>query len=369
VIHWRIWKLLKYLLAFGLLAYVVYANWDPPSGSGLKDVWQAHVVDRRPIDGSSFVAAFILYWISLLATLYRWHVLVRAQDLPVTLSATLRIGLLGFFFNTFLPGSVGGDLVKAAAVAREQSRRTAAVATVIMDRVIGLWSLIFFVALIGGTCWLFGLFDGATANPSTVIVTAAAVAVAISLSGWMLMGLAPKSVAERFVNKLARIPKIGGMAAEFWRVIWMYRSRPGSVAAAIGLSWISNVGFVLAFYFCGLTLWNGLPSNPLPSLAQQFLIVPLGFMIGAIPLFPGGAGISEAGFGGIYALFGSAAYNGVLASLVNRLLSWIIGVLGYVACQCVRIEQALPIRTEPAGELQPINQETPMAVKDGLVPE
>jgi hypothetical protein len=163
-----VWKLLKYLLAFGLLGYVVYANWAPPSGSGLKDVWQAHVVDRQPIDGGSFSAALVLYGISLLATLYRWHVLVRAQDLPITLLGTVRIGLLGFFFNTFLPGSVGGDLVKAAAVAREQSRRTAAVATVIMDRVIGLWSLIFFVAFMGGTCWLFGLLDGTTAIASSL---------------------------------------------------------------------------------------------------------------------------------------------------------------------------------------------------------
>ena len=41
-------------------------------------------------------------------------------------------------------------------VAREQSRRTVAVATVIMDRVIALWGLFWFVALLGGAFWLTG---------------------------------------------------------------------------------------------------------------------------------------------------------------------------------------------------------------------
>ena len=363
MIRWRVWRFLKYLLAFGLLSYVVYTNWDPPSGSGLKEVWRAHVIDGQPINGGAFVTAFVLFGISLLVTLCRWHILIRAQDLPTTLSISFRIGLLGFFFNTFLPGSIGGDLVKAAAVAQEQSRRTAAVATVIMDRVIGLWSLISFTALMGGICWLSGLLDGVTANPSVVIITSAAGIVGVSFVGWALMGLVPASGTDRLVYKLADIPKIGGTAAEFWRVIWMYRNRQGSIAVAIGLSWISNVGFVLAFYCCGLTLWNEQPNNPLPTLAQSFLIVPLGTMIGAIPLFPGGAGISEAGFGGIYALFGSAASNGILASLVNRLVSWIIGVLGYLVFQFIGLDPTKsPMLAKPFAGSEPIDQETAVMV-------
>src|SRR5437879_643636 len=125
------WPLLKYLLAFGLLGYVLYANWEPASGRGLGDVWQKHVVGGEPINGGVLLIALALYATSLLITLYRWHLLMRAQGLPTPWWTTLRIGLVGYFFNTFLPGSVGGDIVKAAAVARVQSRRAAAVATVL----------------------------------------------------------------------------------------------------------------------------------------------------------------------------------------------------------------------------------------------
>src|SRR4029077_18678965 len=129
---------------------------------------------------------------SLTITLLRWYVLVRAQDLPFTVPAALRIGLIGFFFNTFLPGSVGGDIIKAAALAREQSRRTVAVATVIMDRVIALWGLIWFVAVLGGVFWMCGWLDGTAAGPAQKIVLTAAAIVAVSVLVWLLLGLLPQ---------------------------------------------------------------------------------------------------------------------------------------------------------------------------------
>ena len=57
-----------------------------------------------------------------------------------------RLGFLGYLFNFVSLGSVGGDLFKAVFIAREQhGKRAEAVATVVIDRVIGLYVL-FFVA-------------------------------------------------------------------------------------------------------------------------------------------------------------------------------------------------------------------------------
>jgi len=346
-----LWNAFKYLLAFGLLGYVVYANWDPPGGRGLKDVWQKHAIEGQPIHGGFLLMAFLLFTGSVLLTMVRWYVLVRAQDLPFTLGGAMRVGLIGFFYNSVLPGSVGGDIIKAAVLAREQSRRTVAVATVIMDRVIALWGLVWFVALLGGVFWSLGMLDGDDDNvqPALVIVASAAIVVGVSVVVWLLLGLLPQWRAERFAGRLSRIPRVGGAAAEFWRAVWMYRCRQKSVALALGLSWVSHVGFVLTFYCCARTLWDGLASNPLPSLAQHFLIVPIGMVIGAIPLFPGGAGIGEAGFGGLYALFGSAPANGILGSLVQRVLTWGSGLIGYGVCLNMRTSKP-PAVPAPAGE-------------------
>jgi uncharacterized protein (TIRG00374 family) len=322
----------KYGLAFGLLGWVVHSNWAPPSGKGLGYVWQRHAVEGQPVHLGFLVAGFVIYAVAAILTILRWYLLVRAQGLPFRVADALRLGLIGLFYNTFLPGSVGGDAVKAYALTREQSRRTVAVATVVMDRVLALWGLFWFVAVLGGFFWLAGMLEGPAAETSKRVVTAALAVVGASTVAWLLLGLLPAHRAERFAGRLERLPKVGGSAAEFWRAVWMYRCRQLSVAVAMLIAWLGFVGFVVAFYCCARALWDGDPAQPLPSLTQHFLIVPIGLVIMAVPLLPGGAGIGELGFGLLYKWFGFAEANGVLGTLVQRVLGWVVGLAGYGVC-------------------------------------
>src|SRR5262249_9258247 len=153
---------------------------------------QRHVVEGHEVRWAYFLAAFVIYLVALLITLFRWYVLVRAQELPITLLGALRYGFIGVFFNTFLPGSVGGDIIKAAALARAQDRRTVAVATVIMDRVIALWGLVWFVAALGTVFWAAGLLEGNSKAASETIVAVAVGIVLASTAVWLLLGFLPE---------------------------------------------------------------------------------------------------------------------------------------------------------------------------------
>ena len=83
-----------------------------------------------------------------IVTFFRWYLLVWALDIPFRVQDALRLGFIGYLFNYVAPGAVGGDLIKASMIAREQtSRRLAAVGTVFLDRVIGLMSLLFLGAI------------------------------------------------------------------------------------------------------------------------------------------------------------------------------------------------------------------------------
>ncbi len=321
------WTTFKYLLALSVLFFVMYVNWEPADGrGGLKEVW------RRPIDGSFLLLAFVLQTSSMTAMLLRWYVLVRAQGLPFTIFAALRIGTLGFVCSAFLPGSVGGDLVRATAIAREHSRRTIAVATVIMDRALSVWGLILVVAVVGSGCWFFELLDAAALGASHAIIVTASIIIGVTSAAWFAMGFCSVASSERWADRLSRTPKVGESLSQLWQAVWLYRRRPGSVAWAIMLTIFSNSCDILAFFCYALTLWDGVSTNPLPGLSEHFLLVPIGLVISGIPLFPGGAGIGEAGFGGLYELFGSAPANGVLASLLFRVSGWGIGIVGYLVC-------------------------------------
>jgi len=324
-----LWTVLKYAVAVVLLALVVWLNWGHPGNPddrGLGYVWQRHVVEGKPIDYGSLALAFLFFGLAVPITFVRWWVLVRAQDLPFTLGNAFRLGALGFFFSTFLPGSVGGDLVKAACIAGEQKRRTVAVATVVMDRLIGLWGLFWLVALIGGAFWAAGGLEG---GASQLIVGVALGVVGLTLAVWFPLGLLSETAAVRFADRLGRLPKVGASVAELWRAVWMYRQRQASVFIALFLSIIGFLGFVPSFYFAAHTLGDGAP-HAAPTLLQHFLLVPIGLVVQAAVPLPGGIGAGEYGFGKLFGWFGCPEPNGVLSSLVYRLVMLGLSLLGYL---------------------------------------
>jgi uncharacterized protein (TIRG00374 family) len=323
-------NVLKCSLALGVMSYVVWSNWQPNSPHGLASVWQRHVVRGEPIRLGYLALALVAGQVGILITFLRWYVLVRAAGLPFRLRDALRLGSLGFFLSTFLPGSVGGDVIKAAFLARQQSRRTAAVATVIMDRAIALWALVWFVALSGSAFWLGGLLRGPGAAACGVVTVAAWAVVVVAWLGWAPLGLMGEPAAERFARRLARLPRVGATAVEFWRALWAYRRRPRSVYTVLALAWAANVAFVLLFYFSVLALWDPSSGQTIPSLGEHFLIVPVGLVIQTVPLFPGGAGVGEFGFGKLYEWLGCSVACGVLGSLMQRVVSWVLAGLAYL---------------------------------------
>jgi uncharacterized membrane protein YbhN (UPF0104 family) len=332
---------------------------------GLAYVWRRYAVEGAQVHWGYFTLAFVIGFISILSTFVRWYILVRAVGLPFRVADSMRLGFIGLFFNTFLPGAVGGDAIKAWFLCKEHARRTVAVATVIMDRAIALWALVWFVALLGGAFWLGGQLVGQGAAQCRQIVVVAWVIVGTSTVVWCLLGLLPDCRAEAFAKRLQRLPRLGGSAAEFWRAVWIYRSRPWTVYGIMLLSLAGFVGFVFLFYYSMLTLWDPGSRQKVPDLMQHFLIVPIGLVIGAMPLFPGGAGIGEYGFGILYRWLGKSEASGVLGSLVQRVIMWVYGLIGYIVYK--RMHLALPSSevggqgSEVGGQKSEVSEEDSLA--------
>ena len=72
-----------------------------------------------------------------------------------------------------------------------------------------------------------------------------------------------------------------------------------------------------------------------------------GLVIQALPGSPGGIGIGEAGFGGLYELFGCTFGIAVIGSLVRRVIDWTIGLGGYLIW--LRMKSTQPAASGPEG--------------------
>lgn len=348
---------LKYAVGFGLLGAIIYGYWGPTPGKltydekaltlltgGLADVQIKQdkatpgIGDLlvRPMNFWPLLAASVIWAVALSITFVRWYILVRAQDLPFTVRNAFRLGLVSSFFNSILPGSVGGDIFKAVAIAREQSRRTVAVATIVVDRVLGLWALAWLVAVSGGLFWLTDNPVLATNENLKVIVRVTAFLVIVSGSVFILMGMVPEERSGKIAARLARLPKVGGSVAELWRAGVMYRMKLKSLGAAFCLTVVGHLGWVVIFYLCVLSF----PDLKAPAFSEHLLIVPVGMTAQAAFPMPGGVGGGEAAYGWLYTLVGVPATGGIIGCLLQRIIAWGIGMIGYMVY--LRMKKEIP---------------------------
>ena len=86
------------------------------------------------------------YAVTVLATVWRWWLLLEAQDVAMPFSALFASMSVALFFNNFLPSNIGGDVVRIADTAKVARSKTLAATVVLADRTMGMMGLILVAA-------------------------------------------------------------------------------------------------------------------------------------------------------------------------------------------------------------------------------
>src|SRR5918994_945671 len=104
---------------------------------------------RRLRSGDTLLlaAAVALYTGIVALSTWRWRVLLQAQGYQAPLRHLSASTLVANFFNNFLPGNIGGDLVRVRDSSRLTGSTTASVAVIAIDRILGFGAL-YFLALV-----------------------------------------------------------------------------------------------------------------------------------------------------------------------------------------------------------------------------
>lgn len=296
---------------------------------GLRTLF-GRLADRIPT-----VVLVVLALIALaIVTAWRWRWLLEALGLSMPASAAVRYTLYGVFFNLVVPGSTGGDVVKAYYAARRTGVATKAVVSVFVDRLVGLFALVLFAAAI--------LFSA----PTHEGWAAPRMLVAIVLAGAVVAGVLVLS---------RRVRRALGLSALFTKLpfqnVWrevdaaftLYRRRPGALGLGVLVSFANHAGTsVLAFV---LARALGLE---VVGLSDCLALVPVASLLCAIPLLPGGWGVGELAFAYFFAPVGVAPSEAVALSVVLRLAILVSGLPGGVLWALSREH---PRRAEMAAEV------------------
>ncbi len=115
------------VLAFALLVYLL-----------AQQGWDEILAAIRQISAGQLFLAMLIMMLSRLSVVGRWHVLLRAVGISISLRNSARITFAGLFASNFLPTTIGGDVVRIAMALRLGFDRVVCAASVVVDRLVGM---------------------------------------------------------------------------------------------------------------------------------------------------------------------------------------------------------------------------------------
>jgi uncharacterized protein (TIRG00374 family) len=225
--------------------------------------------------------AIALYPLNFLITTFRWRALLKALDIRLPIRQTFILNMVGAFYNTFMLGSTGGDVVKAYYVAKQTHHRTRAVMSVIVDRVIGLLALI----ILGGAMATLAAVYWHIAQARNVACASLAILCGTAL-GLTLLYHEDLHRRTGLGWIMARLP----MQAQVRKAIeamHLYRQQPKLAAAALVASFPVHCIVIITAMFAGVAFGLHIP------LYFYWTVVPVTVLVGSIPISPQGAGVME----------------------------------------------------------------------------
>ena len=318
-------KALPIALAFALLGLVLWRNSE-----------QIGEVFRHRLDLRLLGLGLLIYQVSLLITFSRWYMLVRIVEPCFKLRATIVLGFIGNLFGLVIPGPAGGDFIKAAYLLRMHIKQTQAVASILIDRIIGLLGLFVLAAAAGVLVW-----DVATPDVRKLIEAAwVALGLGVLLSVCILAQVLPRLFPGLEGEGHGRLSLI---MSELKAVSATYRSRLDVVLAGLGLSVIGHALSVLAFFLVSKMLF---PTGMTTTLAQHYLMVPLILFSTVVPLPFGALGLSEGVSDQLLRLVGHP--GGALAMMGFRVLAYGCGLIAASVYLANQSEVRSPHRSKSA---------------------
>jgi len=257
---------LKIGISVGILVYLVI---QAQSNEVFTDLAE------RTKDWTLLAAATGLCIVAILITFVRWWYLVRALGIEFSLRESARLGLLGFLFNLAPMGIVGGDVLKAVLLARQQpAHRAESLVTVFVDRVIGLYVLF----VVGSfAAWVTGIWRLPVAS---VEITCKALWLLTAMGTVAIaVPLAPDLTRGKSTELVGRIPYVGPWLKRIIVAVRMYRLKLPVLLGCSLMTVAVHALFAFLIYLICVALYS-----PHPTLGTHFVVVPASSATQVLPI-------------------------------------------------------------------------------------
>lgn len=271
-----------------------------------------------------FLFAVGVQWVSQVVMAFRWWVMLRALGIRIPYLTALQLHFHGLFFNNFLPGSVGGDFIRAWYVTRHhENKRFQSALSVFVDRFTGLAATL----VIAVVCYLLFmrqemLFTQESREGISVFSQYREELVwflAILALALVLILLYPQT-RRLAAEGIAKLWKTGRRAlGQLFEVVWIFVRKPWLGPFGVGVTILFQSLIFFSFWLMGSDLGVS------DQMRYYFVFFPLVWVISSVPVSVAGIGILE---GGVILLFVAFAGASQPSATALALLQRVITILG-----------------------------------------
>lgn len=205
----------------------------------------------------------------------RWVLLLRASHVAIGAGEAARIFLISSFVGSFLPAGVGGDVARAYGLSRATSNTSEALASVAIDRVLGVVALIV-MGLLGLMATATTLTDWRIAVSILLLLTGC---VALLWADRLVRALMPQSLDDGRIGR--RLRGVGDALSR-------YRSRPAALTQVLAWSIGVQLLRIVQAYFLGVGLGIAVPFR------YYLVFMPVGLLMLLLPISVSGFGLPQA---------------------------------------------------------------------------
>ena len=291
------------------------------------DTWSKITSTFRQMNLGVFAVTLSIFVVTQVMVGFRWWLLLRTQSIFISLPAAVRLNFLGWFYNNFMPGSVGGDLVRAWYVTKHTEKRFEAALSVFVDRIIGLFSTLI-IAGFFYTLFLRNQADAVTftsRSGSLKLLTEYRWVILLAIVVLMMVFCAlllHKSGRVLLQKAWFNIRIHSARAFEKCKnALIVYSGSPLTILAAFVLTVSLQIMVITGFWFLGKNL--GITA----SLKYYYVFFTLTWVLGALPVSIGGAVVVEGTLAYLFIHYAGVEKEAAFALVMCQRIIWMLASL------------------------------------------
>ena len=236
---------------------------------------------------SAVFICLILVLLNIIFTAFRWYCLLRAQSIEIAFRHCYKLSFIGVFFNFAMPGGVGGDVVKMYYLLKhkENLSKTYLASSIFYDRIIGVFSLALFsavVAILNLDIFLKSVFFA----PLALFISALLLLLLLLALVFCSEPRAKRILKSKTFLKLPKHQSFHNLLI-VPSIYWKHKKH---LFLAMLCSFAATISVISIFYICSVEFLN----SDLYSFADFGFAVPLALLASAVPIAPAGIGVAQA---------------------------------------------------------------------------